>query len=413
MGLCLFQVLCLYEGPGIILYPNNNILFTSIDQLSDTTISYLPAFRKRNYILYWFILAIIIIGLIALPIAQTSIAVTAPGITRPSSERTAVNTAIGGIIDTIYYHEGDAIKKGAILLRIKDPTSKSKQILNRFETTQHEEALHDLSLLTSGNLSENLLKKLLTPLYKEQLIHYLHQKADQDATLKQVTNEYNIDAALLKGKVITNKEYFDISIAFDKAKANNKAFEVEQQNSWQQDMMRYKLELSQYKDERTQVSNNAAYYEIKAPVSGTLQDLNTLYAGGVLQPNQVICTVSPGGSLIAECYVSPKDIGLLKIGQNVRFQVDAFNYNYFGIVTGKIKTIDDDYTVINNSSVFKIRCQFDQLQVHLKNGFTGHLKKGLTFQARFIIGNRTLWQLLWDNVNDWLNPSAPQSDNKL
>ncbi len=389
-----------------------NFLFTPLDRIPNTTIGYLPAFRKRSYILYWIILLMVIMVLIALPLTRTTIAVTAQGITRPLSERTEIKPVIGGIIDTIFYHEGSAIKKGAILLRIKDPTTKSKRILNHFEINQHEEFLHDLHLLTSRQLTEQLIEHLITPVYKEQLSHYLHQKTDEDATLKKVSKEYTMNAALLKGKAITDKEFFDFEVAYDKAKANNKAFQIEQQSNWQQDMSRYNLELSQYKEERNRVNTDASYYEVKAPVSGTLQGINTLYTGGLLQPNETICTISPDGNLLGECYISPKDIGLVKTGQNVYFQIDAFNYNYFGTLTGKVNTIDDDFTVINGVTVFKVRCLFDELQLHLKNGFTGHLKKGITFQARFIIGERTLWQLLWDNVNDWLNPSAPQQSVK-
>jgi len=380
----------------------------SINQISNTTIAYLPAFRKRSFVLYWVILLMVIAALTALPLVRTTIAVTAQGITRPLKERTEVKTVIGGIIDTLYYHEGSSITKGATLLRIKDPVSKSKRILNNYEISQHDKCIHDLQLLTSRLLDENLIQNLHSPLYKEQLSHYLHQKNDQDATLKKAFKEYYTNTILLKGKVITNKEFFDSQVAYDKVMANNKASEIEQQSNWQQDLARYSLELSQYKEEQNQVNTDASYYEVKAPISGTLQGINTLYAGGLLQSGETLCTISPNGSLVGECYVSTKDIGLIKPGQTVRFQVDAFDYNYFGVLTGKVKSVDNDFTVINNTTVFKVRCLFDITQLRLKNGFTGHLQKGLTFQARFIIGERTLWQLLWDKVDDWLNPNAPK-----
>ncbi len=77
------------------------------------------------------------------------------------------------------------------------------------------------------------------------------------------------------------------------------------------------------------------------------------------------------------------------------------------MLTGKIIAIDNDFTVVNNTPVIKVRCSFDSTKLNLKNGFTGQLKKGLNFQARFIVTRRSLWQLLWDKVDDWLNPSSP------
>jgi multidrug resistance efflux pump len=380
-------------------------MFPSTAYIDNTTIAYLPAFRKHTYILYWTVLLMIVAALISLPLVSTTISVTAQGITRPIDERTEIKSIIGGIIDTIYYHEGTLVRKGDTLLRIKDPVTKSKRIFNHFETDQHEQFIHDLELLTAGEPGEDLMGRLSSPLYKEQLSRFLHQKADQQATLKKATKELEINSSLVKDKVISPKEFFDIQVQFDKATASYKAFLREQQGNWQQDLARCRLELSQYQEDLNQVNTDASYYEVKAPVSGTLQGINTRYSGGLLQPDETLCTISPDGALIGECYVATKDIGLIKRGQRVRFQVDAFDYNYFGILTGKVISIDNDFTTLNNSVIFKVRCQFDHMQLHLKNGFAGNLQKGLTFRARFILGKRSLWQLLWDNINDWLNPA--------
>ncbi|OKS85914.1 HlyD family secretion protein [Mucilaginibacter polytrichastri] len=382
-------------------------MILSNDQLVNTEIYYLSPLKRTTFIIYWVILAGLVSGICALPFVHTTIAVTSQGIIRPWKERTEVKAIVGGIIDTLYYREGSFVKKGAVLLKIKDRITAGKRIVNRFQINQHYLFIHDLKLLTSAEPNETLVNELSSPLYKEQLSHYLHQKSDQEATLKKATKELGTNTTLLNEKVITQKEFFDTQVQFDKTNSSYKAFVVEQQTNWQQDLAKYELELSQYKEERNQVNNDASYYDIKAPVSGTLQGINTLYSGGLLQANETLCTISPDGRLLGECYVSTKDIGLIKIGQPVHFQIDAFDYNYFGILTGKVLVIDNDFSMVNNSSLFKVRCQFDQNQLSLKNGFKGALKKGLSFQARFIIGNRTLWQLLWDDIDDWLNPTAP------
>jgi multidrug efflux pump subunit AcrA (membrane-fusion protein) len=79
-------------------------MFPSTAYIDNTTIAYLPAFRKHTYILYWTVLLMIVAALISLPLVSTTISVTAQGITRPIDERTEIKSIIGGIIDTIYYH---------------------------------------------------------------------------------------------------------------------------------------------------------------------------------------------------------------------------------------------------------------------------------------------------------------------
>jgi HlyD family secretion protein len=352
-------------------------------------------------------------ALASLPFIHTDISVKATGIIRPVSERTEVKPVISGIINRIYYKEGDTVRQNEIILNLKDPNTKSKKLLNNYEINQKKQFIKDLQTLSNIDFSKqefefkNIVNQLNTPLYKEQAIRFLHQKEEQDILLKKATKEVEMNTSLAKDKVISPKEFFDFQMQEQRQQSARKALMQEQLISWQQDLAKYKLELSQYQQQTNQIITDASYYEVKAPVSGVIQGINNRYTGGYLQADETICNISPEGGLIGECYVQTKDVGLLKPGQTTRYQIEAFDYNYFGVLTGKIIAIDNDFTVVNNTPVIKVRCSFDSIQLHLKNGFTGQLKKGLNFQASFIVSRRSLWQLLWDKMDDWLNPSSP------
>ncbi len=344
-------------------------------------------------IIYIILLLFILASIFILKFIYIDISVKVQGLTRPLNERTEVRSVISGIIETVFYKEGDTVTKEAVILRIKDQNTKSKRLLNNYETKQRQQFVHDLEILTNssnytkeGEIGIETISLLQSPLYKEQLNKYIHQKEQQEAALKKATKEVEMNAPLAKEKVISPKEFFDVQNNYDRINSTYKAFITEQLTNWQQDLARYHLELSQYQQQNQQINADASYYDVKAPVSGVIQGINIRYAGGLVQANETICSISPEGSLIGECYVQTKDVGLLKIGQSAMYQVEAFNYNYFGSLTGKIISIDNDFTVINNTPVIKVRCSFDSTQLHLKNGFTGKLQKGLNFQARFIVG---------------------------
>jgi membrane fusion protein, peptide pheromone/bacteriocin exporter len=109
--------------------------------------------------------------------------------------------------------------------------------------------------------------------------------------------------------------------------------------------------------------------------------------------------------LIAEIYASPNDIGFLKVGMRTRMHVSAFHYHQWGLLEGVVKDISNDVMLVNNQPVFKVRCSLKQDFLTLKSGYVGKLKKGMTVQARFLVAERTLWQLLFDKADDWLNPN--------
>ena len=88
------------------------------------------------------------------------------------------------------------------------------------------------------------------------------------------------------------------------------------------------------------------------------------YAGSYLQSGELLGIISPDSNLIVECYVAPKDIGLLHKGMKARMQLDAFDYNQWGFAEGVIQEISNDLNVAENQQpFFKVKCWL--LQTHL------------------------------------------------
>jgi membrane fusion protein, peptide pheromone/bacteriocin exporter len=85
--------------------------------------------------------------------------------------------------------------------------------------------------------------------------------------------------------------------------------------------------------------------------------------------------------------------------------VDAFNYNEWGMLSGQISGISDDYFLVNSLPVFKVKCSLSGNTLRLKNGIPGTIKKGMTLNARFMITKRSLFQLLYQKSDDRFNPS--------
>jgi HlyD family secretion protein len=71
--------------------------------------------------------------------------------------------------------------------------------------------------------------------------------------------------------------------------------------------------------------------------------------------------------------------------------------------------LPNDIQIVDGKPVFKVKCSLDLEYLELKNGYKGYLKKGMTLQAHFIVTQRTLWQLLYDKIDDWMNPNTYQS----
>ena len=181
-------------------------------------------------------------------------------------------------------------------------------------------------------------------------------------------------------------------------------FESRSVNDWKTAVLELEKEVRNMKLRENRISKELPQYTVLSPAEGEIQNTTSLTVGQYIQNGLKLGDISPESTLIATCWVPPKDIGLLKKGMVGNFRIDAFNANQWGMISGTIVDVSSDVYVINNQPVFKVNCELDQQSLTLDNGFVGNLKKGMTFQTNFNITSRTLYELLFDKVDDWLNP---------
>jgi multidrug efflux pump subunit AcrA (membrane-fusion protein) len=374
-----------------------------LKDLKDTTLWWLPSLRRSGYIVYWLVMVLFLFGFISLFFIHIDMSVRAPGIIRPFNERTDIHSPANGIIDEIFCKEGNPVSKNDILFTIRDPTLGEKRRLNESEISQHVDFIHDLERLEAdGRHRMAVLPVLNSPLYKQQALRFFSREAEQQILLAKASYETILNEKLAKEKVISPKEIFDVRIREQKMISENETFRRGQFADWQSDLVKYHSELNQLLARREELNQLYETSRIRAPVSGYIQEMNRHYSGNPVQAGELMYSISPGGLLMGECYVSSRDIGMLKRNLPARFQVEAFNYNYFGVATGNIFSIDNDFILMDKTPVYRVRCLLNQRELSLSNGYAGELKKGMGFQARFVTCKRTLWQLLYDTVEDWL-----------
>ena len=81
------------------------------------------------------------------------------------------------------------------------------------------------------------------------------------------------------------------------------------------------------------------------------------------------------------------------------------------MLTATIEEVFDDVSVSSDGrlSFYKVYCSLSNDHLTLKNGYRGYLKKGMAINTNFLITRRTVFQLLYDTINDWLNPNIQRN----
>ncbi len=373
--------------------------------LKDSEHFWIPSIRRSGFIIYWLVIGIILSGFLALFFIRVDISVRATGIIRPYDERTDIHSPASGIIDQICFKDGDLVLKNNILATIRDSALVKNQLANELEILQFKDFIHDLKLLTADSCNPiAMIPGLHSALYKQQALRFSSGMSEQQVLLSKARHETILNEKLAGDKVISPKEIFDIRLQEQKIISANETYKRNQYSEWQADLIKYNAELEQCLFRKEELSRTADQNRIRAPVKGHLQEPVRYYSGSSVQSGELICTISPDSYLMGECFVTSKDIGMLRKGQKARFQIEAYDYNYFGMATGQVFSIANDVILVDRTPVFKVMCSLNETSLKLSNGYAGEIKKGMAFRARFIITKRTLWQLLYDNLKNWFDP---------
>jgi hemolysin D len=85
---------------------------------------------------------------------------------------------------------------------------------------------------------------------------------------------------------------------------------------------------------------------LRAPISGTVQQLAIHTVGGVVTPAQMLAAVVPSHSkLEIEAMISNRDIGFVQAGQPAEIKVDTFNFTKYGLLHGEVLSVSHDAIV--------------------------------------------------------------------
>ncbi|WP_316829270.1 HlyD family secretion protein [Pedobacter aquatilis] len=369
--------------------------------------------NSRTKIIYQLLLVCLSVAFIGMFLIRVDVNVKSSGLFRPTVERNEIKPLISGRIDSLFIKENMHVKAGQVLLTIRKENIESQDELNTFQQTDVADQLNDLGLLINAYRRNDWSKKLplKSGVYGQQYSLFMQRVTEAKARYQLALKNFERYAYLYKRRAVSALEYDEVKLKKDNVFNELSLIGEEQGSKWQTELNQLNIQNQQLGAKDKQYSEEKAFYTIKAPLSGTVQELKGIQPGSSISANEILGEISPDSGLIAETYVQPKDIGLLRIGTRARFQIDAYNYNEWGMASGKIISISSDIFMQNGGQpFFKVRCILDKNNLKLKNGYTGRIKKGMTLQARFFVTRRTLFQLLYDKADDWLNPNViPQA----
>ncbi|MGC9387075.1 MAG: HlyD family type I secretion periplasmic adaptor subunit, partial [Hydrogenovibrio sp.] len=363
--------------------------------LSDDDLSFMSSLSQaalekptvKSQLIVWVLLLVVIWLVVWADHAELDKIVRGEGKVVPSTKIQVVQNLEGGIVEDIFAHSGDHVKKGQVLLKLDNtqffssfgetsaqlhdlqaqaarlsaqafghpfqmnlPTDDPEviQMFNR-EKQLHENQLQQLETtkrilnekikqnradlkdaynqFTQLSKSYDLLKKevsIMKPLVKDGIA----SEVDLLKTEREATDAYSL-LKTTENSIPRLKSIIDESI--------NKRQEAEQQfrNEAQQELNTVLAKLEQLESSKTALADRVRRTNITSPVNGTISELLVTTIGQVVQPGSDIVKIVPkDDSLVLETKILPADIGFVYPGLTAKVKFTAYDFAIYGGLDG-------------------------------------------------------------------------------
>lgn len=354
--------------------------------------------KTKSKSLYAVLLIALLVVIVLLPIIKIDISSQSRGIIRSKTDNVPVTTAISGRVIWLKLLNNGMVTKGDTLLKISKENLTTQKVSQDTLQASVASLLQDVTNMIKDN------QNFKTSTAREDYYTYLAKKTELQSKVSQAQANYNRNKTLYDKEVIAKAEFEKHQYELQLAKQALQSYSSQQKATWENQKRELENQLKNGTSTIAKIKVEENNYVVIAPTTGTIENFTGLQVNSVVTAGQPIATISPLDNLIIETNVSPTDIGLLRKNQGVHFQIDAFNYNQWGLLQGKVIDIDKNITIQENQAYFKVRCSIDSKLMKLKSGYSTQVSKGMTLTARFKIARRSLFDLLFDKVDDWLNP---------
>lgn len=377
---------------------------------------YTPA--RTLQILFWVIVALLVGAVTWAAVSPVNISIHAPGMIRPATDLQVFRSPFNALLDSLYVSDNLFVEKGDTLAVFDAGEFTAQRSLNLLEQKHIMGEVGDLKRLLAllpsqpepGNVGDRMSASPSFSLQKYFTEYALIRKdlqilADHYSLLKSKSER---TAQLLKKNFSSTEEYESASTEAHLQELKIAQYVQDKEKQFNAHLFELEQQLSNLRKEAQTIAERIGKCYLVANVSGAINGLKIQKAGVFCTAGQELFAISPEQELHAEVYVNPRDAGLLAENLPVSYYIEAFSYNDWEIVHGRVRSISRDITLDESTGrpYYKVICTFDRQALRYKKGkgstLAVALKKGLPVQANIIVGRKKMLEMLYDRTVDFL-----------
>jgi hemolysin D len=383
------------------------------------------------------LIALFCVALLWSVIGELDIVASAPGRTVASSRTKTIQSAETAVVRRVMVRDGDRVRAGDTLIELDDTgaTAEWRQAEHAVSAARTAErrytwlqaCLHS-GVLTEASPDEDSKARELATLDLAQYTTRLHalealhaQRQNELATAAGQAKDLSESAVIAAkratdtGKLvgpgyvsqhehlIRQQEHIDarrnldgqrtrmveLEAAVEAARQDVETHRATTRQQTRDHLREARENLAQFEQDMARTGQRKEQFTLRAPVDGTVQQLATHTAGGVVTPAQPLMSVVPDEDpLEVEATITNLDIGFVKPGQRATVKIESFPYTRYGFIEGTVETVSHDAAQDEKLGlVFPARIRLDRTTLSI-DGEDVRLTPGMNVTVEAKTGTR-------------------------
>lgn len=368
---------------------------------------------------------------------------SARGQLEPKGKTFELDAAVAGEVAEINVKEGETLKQGQVLVELESDLAQTELQQAQAKLDGHMNRLSQLELMKNQlqggtTITQQQQGRAIAASQLAQ-IEETRQKLEHSRTQRDIANErlardlkeverYRSlvdDGVVAEVQVVTAQRVVDATRE-DLNQANSDIQQAEAQLQAQQEQYQGTLrdnqltlleiqrqtkdldsqiaalqgEINQTKEQINALNFQLQQREIRSPIDGVLFQLPIEKPGAVVQPGQLVAQIAPENvPLVLRADMPSQESGFLEVGMPVRIKFDAYPYQDYGIVEGRVTWISPNSetteTPQGSLQTFELEITLDQPYVQTGDKRIA-LTPGQTATAEVIVRQRRVIDFLLD-----------------
>lgn len=399
-------------------------------------------------IMVWVILLVVVWLLLWANMAELDKIVRGEGKVVPSSRIQVVQNLEGGIVEQIFFSEGDSVVQGDVLLQLDstqfassfgekslelialrakglrlkvESEKKSQFVLPEVFSSDFEREVYNRELV----LYENRQRQLVSAInivreqqfqHRTELDNAIEQEKQLDKSHQLLLQETEMTRPLVRQGIApeidllrlqreTNDTYGKLNAVRQSAlryrslikESESRTNEIQQKfnNEAKEALNETLAKISQLESVQLALEDKVIRTSIRAPVTGVISELLVSSLGEVVQAGSDLIKIVPMNDfLVLETKVQPSDIGFIHPGLKARVRFTAYDFSIYGALDGSVERVSaDTITDEQGNSYYLVRVRTDK--TYLGNSDAPlHLMAGMVASVDVIVGEQTVLDYL-------------------